>query len=146
MIMPSTAYNYASQPTTVNLLQGSEGFNYDGSGRMNKWTSAAGSSNIQSGTLTWNANGTLGKLAAMTDTYNGYNQQTSPSLTTTWCVWGAFRSHAGVNCLLNRTPEWTQYFDYDVWGNNTKWGSSNFTQGYQSNNRISTWPTTAWAT
>jgi hypothetical protein len=59
-IWNSTTYNVADQPTSVvPSAGGTESFAYDGnSGRMTQWSSTAGSK-IQTGTLTWNANGTL---------------------------------------------------------------------------------------
>ena len=62
-VWTSTAYNVADQPTAVVPSSGgTESFAYDpNSGRMTQWQSSVGTGS-QTGTLTWNPNGTLAVL------------------------------------------------------------------------------------
>ena len=123
-IWASTTYNVADQPTAVvQAAGGGETFQYDGnSGRMTQWQSTAGS-NTQTGTLTWNANGTLQKMV-IADTANTANGQT--------CIYGYddLRRLLSANC---GTP-WSQTFSYDRFGNIWKYGSLTFNPASYSNN------------
>jgi YD repeat-containing protein len=128
-----TAYNAAGQPNQVQMVGGSTGsfetFSYDGnSGRMTQWESYnSGVSKSQTGTLTWNGNGSLQKLV-VNDSYDTGNAQT--------CTYG----YDDLARLLsaNCSPAWSQTFSYDVFGNLTKTGNVNYNPGYNSNNRALT--------
>ena len=137
-IWAGTTYNSASQPTLVNLIDGSESFGYDPAGRMSGWTSKAGTANTQTGGLTWNANGTVQQLV-MTDTYNSTNQQTCSYTYDDLGRLGPVNAK-GVNCVSGSTTLWQQTFGYDAFGNITKSGTGNWTVNYNtSTNQIQGW-------
>jgi RHS repeat-associated protein len=96
---------------------------------MTGWTSTAGS-NQQTGTLTWNANGTLRQLGT-NDTYNSNNNNNT-------CLYG----YDDLVRLLsaNCGSVWSQTFSYDVFGNITKSGSLSFMPTYGAGNHISSVP------
>jgi RHS repeat-associated protein len=124
-----TAYNAASQPTQLSLNSGTESFTYNpNSGRMTQWQSSA-STNTQTGSLTWNANGTLNQLV-IADNYNSGNAQT--------CLYG----YDDLTRLLsaNCGSPWSQTFTYDPFGNITKSGSLSFMPTYGAGNHISSVP------
>jgi YD repeat-containing protein len=125
-IWNSTAYNVADQPTAVvPSAGGTESFVYDGnSGRMTQWSSTAGSK-TQTGTLTWNANGTLQTLQ-ITDSANSANAQTCSNL---YDDLARLKSaHCGT--------VWSQDFTYDAWGNINKSGSGNFSSQGGTGNHV----------
>ena len=71
-----TTYNAASQPTQLSFsTANSDGdtFTYDSTGRMKSYTYTVNSQSV-TGSLTWNANGTLSSLL-ITDTFNAANMQ-----------------------------------------------------------------------
>lgn len=136
-----TTYNAASQPNQLQFYSGdSESFSWDTAcslsgdpncGRMNSWTSKVGALQ-QKGTLTWNANGTLQKLA-ITDTANSGNAQTCANL---------YDDLERVSSNLCSGSLWGQDFNYDVFGNITKTVPAGYTgtifdPGYGSGNRVS---------
>jgi RHS repeat-associated protein len=84
---------------------------------------------LLSGTLTWNANGSLGTLAL---NYNGQAENCTYSHDDLSRV-------AGVNC--NSGSTWAQTFGYDAFGNVTKSGTGSWLPTYnQSTNRIQSIP------
>ena len=121
---------------TLNALDdfdlNSDSFTYDpNTGRMTqykyKYTVGATPQSVV-GNLTWNANGSLGKLA-ITDPFNSANTQT--------CTYGHddLARIASGNC----GSVWSQTFTYDAFGNITKSGSNQFQPGYNlATNRMST--------
>jgi RHS repeat-associated protein len=119
-LLTSTYYNYASQPTQVNFGSGdSDTFTYDS--KSNRMTQYKFSVNGQSvtGTLTWNAIGTLGTLA-VTDQFYGPGNQT--------CSYthDDMSRIAGANC----GSPWNQTFSYDAFGNISKSGTISFQPTY----------------
>jgi len=131
-----TTYNAASQPTRVDLRFGdSDNYAYDpNSGRMSNFTFTVGATpKSMVGGLTWNANGTLSKLA-VTDGFNSAGNQTCKYGDPTASVPGYddLARLISANC---GTP-WSQTFSYDPFGNLTKSGSITWNPGYnQSTNR-----------
>src|ERR1019366_7211499 len=80
----------------------------------------------QTGTLTWNTNGTLQKLA-MTDGFNSSDDHMN-------CAYGYddLARLASAHC----NPVWSQDFSYDTFGNITKSGNVIFNKGYGSGNHV----------
>ncbi len=121
-------YNPASQPSTVAMVGAGENFVYDpNSGRMTQWQSKNTGSSSQTGSLTWNANGTLRQMTIV-DTYNSGDNQT--------CLYG----YDDLSRLLsaNCSPTWSQTFSYDTMGNISKSGNVIYNPGYNANNRALT--------
>jgi RHS repeat-associated protein len=125
-------YNVASQPTAVTLGSGdSDGYGYDpNTGRQTNFQANVGGTNpLLSGTLGWNANGSLGTLAL---NYNGQAENCTYSHDDLSRV-------ASVNC--NSGSTWAQTFGYDAFGNVTKSGTGSWLPTYnQSTNRIQSIP------
>ena len=128
--LTATGYNYAGSATSVTFGSGdSDGFTYDGNtNRMTKYQFNV-NGQTETGQLTWNQMGTLGKLQ-ITDPFNSTDNGQS-------CTY----SHddlvrvSGVNC----GSLWTQTFSYDAYGNLAKSGTGTFAATYTgNNNRIST--------
>lgn len=116
---------------TSNLYSGATGsdvdtYSYDSNtGRMTSYSFTVGTSNM-TGNLTWNANGTLQKLA-VTDGFNSGGTQT--------CTF----SYDDVGRLGtdNCGSVWNQSYTYDQFDNINKSGTTNWNQTYNlSNNRI----------
>jgi len=115
----------------------SDGFGYDTlTGRLTSYTFNMNGLAAKSGTLTWNANGSLKQLA-LTDNLNSGNTQT--------CSY----SHddlarvASVNCVNNSTTIWNQAFTFDPFSNITKnaTAGTTFTPTYSmSTNRYTSLP------
>jgi RHS repeat-associated protein len=134
----ATTYNAGSQPLTVSLFNNNgdnDTYTYDSNtGRMATYTFTVGATpQSMAGTLTWNANGTLSKLA-ITDGFNASGTET--------CKYGdPTASVAGYDDLsriisANCGTPWSQSFSYDPFGNITKSGSITWMPGYnQSTNR-----------
>jgi YD repeat-containing protein len=115
-ILSAVGYNTSSQPTQVNVIGGSEAFQYDGnSGRMTQWASTTGSY-TQTGGLNWNPNGTLQLLTVSGQPNCSYGYDDLARLT-------------GANC---GTGNWMQSFGYDVFGNIAKSGSVSFAATYNA--------------
>jgi RHS repeat-associated protein len=95
----STCYpiNYQYDPNTL---------------RMTQYSAALNGGTI-SGTLNWNANGSLQQLV-ITDPFSSADVQT--------CAYGAddLSRLASVNCMNGSTNVWNQNFTYDAFGNITK--------------------------
>ncbi len=109
--------------------QDSDVYHYDtNTGRMLKYTFNVNGQSA-SGTLGWNANGTLGTLA-ITDPFNSLDNQT--------CTYSydALARLNGDNC----GSVWNQTFAYDAFGNITKSGSISWQPAYNnpSNNKYLT--------
>jgi RHS repeat-associated protein len=126
-----TTYNlYGTPPqTTVSFGSGdSDVFNADANtGRMTQYKFNVGS-NAVTGALTWNSNGTLGKLA-ITDPLDSSNAQT--------CNYAHddLTRIASANC----GSIWSQTFSFDAFGNINKTGNSSFGATYSSStNRMTT--------
>jgi RHS repeat-associated protein len=114
--VPTINYNHASQPTQI--MTSCEGgtcypinYSYDSNTlRMTKYAAALSTGTV-SGTLTWNPNGSLRKLAIV-DPTNSANVQT--------CAYSAddLSRISSVSC--NSGSTWGQTFTYDAFGNLTK--------------------------
>jgi RHS repeat-associated protein len=119
-----TTYNpYGTPPqTTVSFGSGdSDVFNSDANtDQMTQYKFNVGS-NAVTGALTWNPNGTLGKLA-ITDPLDGSNAQT--------CTYAHddLTRIASANC----GSIWSQTFAFDPFGNINKTGNSSFGATYSS--------------
>jgi len=129
-IVAGTTFNASGQPTYIDLGTGTDQSDYiydPSTGRMTNWAFQVGSSS-ETGALTWNANGTLGKLAIV-DGFNSAGSQT--------CTFG----HDDLVRLLsdNCGSAWAQTFSYDQYDNLTKSGSITWNPGYNPvNNHYST--------
>jgi RHS repeat-associated protein len=121
-IWSGTTYNAASQPDQVAFYSGdNESFTWDwrtdGSmripGSLLSWTSSVGTGTNkkqQTGTLTWNENGTL-QILQINDGFNAANTQN--------CNYG-YDDLARVSSALCGTGGWGQNFSYDAYGNINK--------------------------
>jgi RHS repeat-associated protein len=137
---PVSSVTYTASGTTepigslTNVTFGSldsDSFQYNPStGRMTKYTlSVNGQSEV--GTLSWNANGTLGQLA-ITDPFNTQNNQTCTN------TYDDLARISGNSC----GSTWAQTFSYDPFGNISKSGSISWQPTYStsSNNQyLSGW-------
>ena len=113
-LIGSVSYNVAGQPLGGTFGSGdSDGYGYDpNTGRQTSFQANVGGTNpLLSGTLTWNANGSLGTLAL---NYNGQGENCTYSHDDLSRV-------ASVNC--NSGSTWAQTFGYDAFGNVTKSGT-----------------------
>lgn len=130
--LASTTYNAVSEPTIVTFASlDSDSFTYDpNTFRMTQYKYTVGSTpKTVVGTLTWNANGTLGSLG-ITDQFNAANTQNC-----TYSYDDLARIASG-NC---GSSVWSQTFSYDAFGNITKTGSEQFQPGYNyQTNQMST--------
>jgi RHS repeat-associated protein len=134
----AATYNAGGRPLTLSLYNNdgdNDSYTYDpNTGRMTNYTFTVGATpKSMSGTLTWNANGSLSKLA-VTDGFNAGGTET--------CKYGdPTASVAGYDDLgriinANCGTPWSQSFSYDPFGNITKSGSITWMPGYnQSTNR-----------
>ena len=125
----STSYNAASEATALTLGSAdSDAFSFDpNTFRMTQYQFNVNGQAV-TGALTWNANGSLGKLA-ITDAFNAANTQT--------CTY----SHDDLARIAsgNCGSVWSQTFTYDAFGNLTKAGTNSFNPGYNTaTNRMST--------
>ena len=125
----SVTYSTSSTTNPLGALTGftfgssdSDSFTYDpNTGRMSTYTFSV-NGQTDAGTLTWNTNGTLGKLAIV-DNIPG----TSDTQTCSYTYDDAQRLSTS-NC----GSIWTQTFSYDSFGNITKSGSLTFAPLYSS--------------
>ena len=131
-LIGSVSYNVAGQPLAGTFGSGdSDGYGYDpNTGRQTSFLANVGGTNsLLSGTLSWNANGSLGTLAL---NYNGQGENCTYSHDDLSRV-------ASVNC--NSGSTWAQTFGYDAFGNVTKSGTGTWLPTYnQSTNRIQSIP------
>jgi len=132
--VPSAIYNIFNQPTNITFgSSDSDVFSYDpNTARMTQYKFNV---NTQSdtGSLTWNANGTLGTLLIA----DGFNSADTQS-----CAY-SFDDLTRVTSANCGSP-WSQTFAYDAFGNITKSGSMSFqpvykdpVTGYTSNRFVS---------
>jgi RHS repeat-associated protein len=118
---PGTSYNAAGQVTQLNLGSGdSDTFSYDNMDRMSQYQFNINGQS-ETGALTWNPNGTLGKLV-ITDPFNSGDNQTCTY------VHDDLARIASANC----GSVWSQTFAYDPFGNIVKSGSSSFQATYST--------------
>ena len=136
-IVSSTTYNAASQPTYIDLGTGTDQSDYvydSNTNRMTNWTFQVGSSEAETGALTWNANGTLRELV-IDDGFNSAGSQTCTFGTSTVMGYDDLGRLLSDNC----SSVWSQTFSYDEYDNLTKSGSISWNPGYNSaNNQYST--------
>jgi RHS repeat-associated protein len=125
----ATTYNTRSQVTAVTFGSlDSAAFTFDNNtGLMTKYQETINGS-AASGTLTWNANGTLQKNVIV-DPFNSANAQTCTYLHDDL---GRVGTPVGssANSVDCGTTTWQQKFTYDRYGNITKSGSLNWSPGY----------------
>ncbi len=118
--LTGTTYNVASEPLQVTLGSGdSDVYTYDpNTNRMAKYSFNVNGQS-ETGTLTWNAIGTLSSLAIV-DPFNSADNQT--------CTY----THDDLTRIHSATcgSVWSQTFTYDAFGNITKSGSSSFSPSY----------------
>ena len=129
--LTSTTYN-GFGPTGVTFGSGdSDSFSYDpNTGRETQYKFTVNGAN-ETGTLTWNANGTLQKLA-ISDPFIAANTQTCTN------TYDDLMRLIANNC----GSVWSQTFGYDAFGNITKSGTISFQPTYSpSTNRYNTLPT-----
>jgi RHS repeat-associated protein len=136
-LVAGTAYNASSQPTYIDLGTGTDQSDYGwdpNTGRMKNWTFQVGNTS-ETGTLTWNANGTLRQLAIV-DGFNSGGSQTCTFGTSTVMGYDDLGRLLTDNC----GSVWQQTFSYnDQYDNLTKSGSSSWNPGYNpANNHYST--------
>ena len=136
-IVSSTTYNAASQPTYIDLGTGTDQSDYvydSNTNRMTNWIFQVGSTESETGTLTWNANATLRELV-IDDGFNSAGSQTCTFGT------GTVMGYDDLGRLLsdNCGSAWSQTFSYDQYDNITKSGSISWNPGYNAaNNQYST--------
>jgi hypothetical protein len=131
-LINGVTYDAASNPTSVLIGSAgdSDSYTYDYNERMKSYTfSVNGTTDV--GTLTWNANGTLQKLAIV----DGFNSGGSQTCTFTYDDIVRILTDNCGNSI------WNQSFSYDQYDNLTKTSLGNATSwnpGYNSaNNQIS---------
>jgi RHS repeat-associated protein len=122
-LVPAAAFTAGSQLKTISLGNGDQdSYLYDtNTDRMTNYTFTVNGV-TDSGTLTWNANGTLGQLL-ITDKINPGGSQT--------CIYSGYDDLGrllGVTC----GSKWSQTFSDDPFGNITKTGNSQWMPGYNS--------------
>jgi RHS repeat-associated protein len=135
---PVTNVTYSTSSTTnpLGALTGvtfgstvsgndNDSFTFDpNTGRAGSYTFSV-NGKADAGTLTWNTNGTLGKLV-IADALN-----TSDSQTCTYTHDDLARV-SGASC--SSSPAWSQTFAYDAFGNISKSGTSSFLPSYTFSN------------
>jgi hypothetical protein len=115
----STGYNSSGQITGIVYGTGdSDSFGYDNAGRMHNYSFTLNGTS-ETGSPTWNANGTLQTLS-INDPFNPNDTQT--------CSY----SYDDLARITNANcgSVWSQTFTYDVFGNITKDGSIRWQPGY----------------
>ncbi len=118
-----TTFNAASQPTAVNLIAASsdnDSYSYDQyTGRMTGYTFTVGATpKSLTGTLTWNPNGTLSKIAT-TDGFNAGGSLTCVSNSTGSLGYG-YDDWTRLSTFDCGSGNWGQNFTYDVYDNMSK--------------------------
>lgn len=129
----SISWNAGNQITGVTFgSSDSDSYQYDPiTGRMTQYQFNMGTGpQTQTGVLTWNGNGTLGKLQ-ITDQINTANSQT--------CTY----SHDDLMRIIaaNCGSAWSQTFSFDPFGNLSKSGSAQFLPTYTGASGTNTSPT-----
>ncbi len=148
---PVTGVTYSTSTTPVGALTqvvygsgDSDSFTPDSNtGRMNKYVFKMGASATDTGTLTWNPNGSL-KTLAITDLINTNNTQTCNYLYDDLGRSGLPPGSSGKSVDCGST-KWQQNFSYDPFGNIAKavptGGTGlSFQATYNTTNRIQTLP------
>jgi RHS repeat-associated protein len=141
VIVSGTTLNASGQPKYIDVGTGTDqsDYTYDpNTGRMTNWTFQVGSTSSETGTLTWNPNGTL-KTLAIVDGFNAGGTQTchfNPS-DASGTGYDDLGRLVGMDC---GTGGWGQTFSYDQYDNLTKnviSGRTGITwnPGYTSNNK-----------
>jgi hypothetical protein len=117
-----TSYNVSGQVTGVTLGSGDvANFGFDANtGRQTLYNEVINGSTI-SGSLTWNANGTVKQLV-ISDAFNAGDSQT--------CNY-AYDDMVRIGSADCGTV-WSQTFTYDPFGNITKSGSASWMPGYNT--------------
>jgi RHS repeat-associated protein len=133
-IVSGTTYNPASQPTYIDLGTGTDQSDYlydPNTDRMTNWTFQVGSTESETGVLTWNPNWTL-KSLVITDGFNAGGSQTCDYNSTLAAGTGYddLGRLVGVSC----GSVWAQTFSYDEYNNITKSGSVSWNPGYNASN------------
>lgn len=129
-VVHDVSYTPAGQPLVIDIgadAGDSDNYAYDSlTGRMTNWTFTVGATpKSQTGTLTWNSNGTLQKLI-IGDGFNAGGAQT--------CTY----TYDDLARLTNDDcgSLWQQTFGYDQFNNLTKSGNLTWNPGYNAaNNR-----------
>lgn len=129
----STTYNAADEPCLVTLgLGDTDSYLYDGNttcspsvplstGRMTSYTFSIGATPTTfTGSLNWNANGTLRGLATVDGINSGSETETCAYGTSSSPGYDEFGRLLQVNCVNGSTNVWNQTFAYDTYNNITK--------------------------
>jgi RHS repeat-associated protein len=121
-LVSSVLFNPANQITRTNLGDGDhDDYQYDSNtGRMTQYSFTIGATpQTESGTLTWNPNGTLQQLA-ISNPFNSNDNQI--------CSY----AHDDLARLSNANcgSVWSQSFNYEPYGNITKTGTVAWAPGY----------------
>lgn len=130
-LVTASAFNSFNAATSITLGSGDiDTFMYGNAGQMTKYQAAIGATpqNV-SGTLTWNANGSVKQLV-VADPFNAGNVQTCAYL---------HDALGRLNSAQCGTP-WAQTFSYDAFGNLKQAGSLTFQPTYGTSNRYSALP------
>jgi RHS repeat-associated protein len=123
-LVSSVLFNPASQVTYIGFANGDhDDYQYGpNTSRETQYSFTVGATpQTETGTLTWNANGTLEQLA-ISDPFNSSDNQT--------CTYGYddLVRVSNANC----GSAWSQTFSYDAFGNITKSGTSMWQPGYNT--------------
>ena len=127
----STTYNAADQKCVVTLgLNDTDTYLYDGNtactgllvtGRMTSYKFSIGATpKTETGTLTWNANGTLRGLTVVDGINSGAESETCTYGTSSSAGYDEFGRLLQVNCVNGSADVWNQTFAYDPFDNITK--------------------------
>lgn len=129
----NTTYNAASEVTGVTFGSGdSDAFTFDpNTNRMTKYAFKVNGVS-ETGTLTWNLNGTLASLAIV-DPFNSPDSQTCSYLYDDLGRLGTPTGSAAASVSCGSA--WSQTISYDRYGNVTKSGSISWQPGYNSSNK-----------
>jgi RHS repeat-associated protein len=135
-VVNSVTYSTSSTTNPLGALTGiafgsadSDNFTYDpNTGRLSTYIFSV-NSNTDTGTLTWNTNGTLQKLAIVDNIPSTSDTQTCNYLyDDLGRIGGKNANGYSVDC----GTAWQQLFTYDSFGNVTKTGTGTFTPGYSA--------------
>jgi RHS repeat-associated protein len=129
-MVSGTTYNSADEPCLITLgLGDTDTYVYDNAsctsppvtGRMTSYTFSIGSTPTTfTGSLTWNANGTLRGLATVDGINSGSESETCSYGTSSSAGYDEFGRLLQVNCVNGSTNVWNQTFSYDIYNNVTK--------------------------
>jgi len=127
----ATLYNAASHVKSVTFGSGdSDALTFDSNtGRMTQYQFNVNGSS-QTGTLGWNANGTLLSLGIV-DPFNSGNAQN--------CTYG-YDDLSRLGSVACAPSIWSQNFTYDAFGNASKSGNSSWQPNYNTKNQYSSIP------